>query len=267
MGLLPKLWIKKFQKKIILKTSWLYLVLFSLLLSACSKKNGGNTTQARSLTKVLDQLEENRLDFKSFSSSLKVKVDSDQIPIDRFTLILRMQKDSIIWVSGRMLSIEGVRAQLTPDSFKMVDRINKRYLVGPYSKAQEMLGFPVDFGQLQSMILGNPIILSTDSIKLLSENPYKKLISTQDGLESTLTLEKESNNLVYQRVKDEPNNREGFISFKDYIELQNKPFSQERHMELKGKDKILVDFTFNKIKVNEQTKFPFSISSSYQKME
>ena len=49
---------------------------------------------------------------------------------------IRMQKDSVIWISATaLLGIEAVRLLITPDSFKMINRlISEEYFTLDYNR-------------------------------------------------------------------------------------------------------------------------------------
>ncbi len=68
---------------------------------------------------------------------------------------LRVRRDSAIWLSGSLLGIEGVRALLTPDSVRVVNRLEKTYFVGSYSYLSQLLGVPVAYRQVQAILLGD----------------------------------------------------------------------------------------------------------------
>jgi len=68
---------------------------------------------------------------------------------------LRMKRDSAIWLSGSLLGIEGVRALLTPDSVRVVDRLHKTYFAGDYAYLSQLLNVPVTYRQMQDILLGD----------------------------------------------------------------------------------------------------------------
>ncbi|WP_151089371.1 DUF4292 domain-containing protein [Hymenobacter baengnokdamensis] len=77
--------------------------------------------------------------------------DTDQSA--NFTL--RMRRDSAIWLSGSLLGIEGVRALLTPDSVRVVNRLQKTYFAGDYAYLSQLLNVPVSYQQMQAILLGD----------------------------------------------------------------------------------------------------------------
>jgi Domain of unknown function (DUF4292) len=70
-------------------------------------------------------------------------------------LSLRMRRDSIIWVSAGLAGIEGVRAVLTHDSVRVMNRLDKTYFSGGYDYLSKLLNVPVSFAQMQALLLGD----------------------------------------------------------------------------------------------------------------
>ena len=68
---------------------------------------------------------------------------------------LRIKRDSAIWLSGSLLGIEGVRALLTADSVRVVNRLQKTYFAGDYAYLSQLLNVPVTYKQMQDILLGD----------------------------------------------------------------------------------------------------------------
>ena len=74
-----------------------------------------------------------------------------------FNAFIRLQKDKMIWISiNALLGIEAFRAIITPDSVKVLNKLDKVYQLKSVSYLQEMSHLPFDFNTLQSIVLGNP---------------------------------------------------------------------------------------------------------------
>lgn len=73
-----------------------------------------------------------------------------------FTAILRLKKDSLLWVSvSPFLGIEMARICLTPDSIKVMNRMERSYFVADIAYLEQMTGAPIGFDMLQSVLCGN----------------------------------------------------------------------------------------------------------------
>lgn len=64
---------------------------------------------------------------------------------------LRMQCDSVIWVTGTKL-IELGRAKCTPDSVFIYVKLRNLYYKGTYADIKKKIGYETDFATLQQMV-------------------------------------------------------------------------------------------------------------------
>src|SRR6202171_6194088 len=68
------------------------------------------------------------LECKTFSAKLKVHYESSDGKDYEFNAFIRLQKDKIIWISiNALLGFEAFRAVITPDSVKVLNKLDKVY--------------------------------------------------------------------------------------------------------------------------------------------
>ena len=92
-------------------------------------------------------------EWMSAKMSGELKVESGELP---FTGVLRMQRDSVIWISAASLfGMEAVRTLITNDSIVVINRLDKTYLAEPVETFRESLQTPLTLQECQSMLLGN----------------------------------------------------------------------------------------------------------------
>src|SRR5688572_15068367 len=85
----------------------------------------GNTLEdtLRFIGEAFDGIKKNHIDFTSFSAKIEVDYEDAEGKKYDVTAHVRMLKDSVIWISVRaILGIEGLRAYITRDSVKMLDK-------------------------------------------------------------------------------------------------------------------------------------------------
>ncbi len=62
----------------------------------------------------------------------------------------------MIWVSvTALLGLEGARVLVTPDSIKIINRLDATYLKKPFSYVNQYAGSQVNYQALEAMIMGN----------------------------------------------------------------------------------------------------------------
>lgn len=85
---------------------------------------------------------------------------------------MRIRKDSAIYVSvAPILGIEVARALITPDSVRVISRMESTYYYGDLGALSKMFNADVDFYMLQALILGNDFPHFRTDQFLLKDDP------------------------------------------------------------------------------------------------
>jgi len=112
---------------------------------------GGNKKENLRPAKLYRKLVENKFEYENlslkFSAELKVGEESEE-----FSGIIRMQKDTAIWISLRSYNIEGARLLITKDSVKFLNRMEKTFYVGDFEFIKNRFQMDMDYNMLQSII-------------------------------------------------------------------------------------------------------------------
>src|SRR5262249_48048765 len=96
-----------------------------------------------------------RLDFTTFSAKIDVDYEDGDSKKYNVTAHVRMYRDSVIWVSiTAILGIEGLRAYITKDSVRLLDKQNKIYTARSLAYLQEVSDLPLDLLSLQELLIG-----------------------------------------------------------------------------------------------------------------
>jgi Domain of unknown function (DUF4292) len=144
--------------------SLLTLLTLSLLLVSCKGiKRGANAAlKDRSAEYLLKKIEQSKVDASWLDAKAKLDFVSDEFSISA-TAYIRMKKDSAIWIVGKKFGIEGIRALVTRDSVYYLNRLEEQYFVKDISFLQKQFNLPMDFYDLQDILLGNAILLPDES--------------------------------------------------------------------------------------------------------
>ncbi|MDR1005913.1 MAG: DUF4292 domain-containing protein [Bacteroidales bacterium] len=70
---------------------------------------------------------------------------------------LRMQKDSLIWMSVTGFGFEAMRLLLRQDSVFAIDKLQKRVLIGDYNSFEQQFGIPITYSIAQKVLLDTAI--------------------------------------------------------------------------------------------------------------
>ncbi|MBK5269628.1 MAG: DUF4292 domain-containing protein [Bacteroidia bacterium] len=213
-----------------------------------------------------EQLGKNTIDFKAFSAKLDVSYVDGGDKNFNVTAHLRMYKDSVIWVTiTGLLGIEGLRAYITRDSVKLLDKQNKIYTLRSLSYLQEVSDLPLDLSSLQDLLIGNPVFFDSDIVSYSKSDNTISLLNYGDFFKNLLTL---SLNGLIQSTKlddlDEMRNRTCYLTYDDYENKKGINFSTRRSISIAEKKKLDIKLNFKQYEFNETLSFPFSIPKNYK---
>lgn len=214
------------------------------------------------------QLLHNRIDFKTFSAKMDVDYRDASGKKSSVTAHLRMVKDSVIWImiSGPF-GIEGLRALITSDTIRVLDKQNKTYTVRSVAYLQEMTDLPLDLGSLQDLLIGNPVFLDNNIVSYKKTDNAISLLDMGKFFKNLLTISNDKKIILNSKLNDVDalRNRTCFLTYADYVDNDGFSFSKERAISVTEKNKIDIKLQFKQYSFNETLSFPFSVSSKYKR--
>ncbi len=104
--------------------------------------------------KLYKYLEENKFEFNNLTLKFSAEIFSAESS-ETFSGIIRMQKDSIIWISLRSYNIEGARICITQDSVKYLNRLDNTYYLGDFSFFTDKFQIDLDYNAIESILTNN----------------------------------------------------------------------------------------------------------------
>jgi hypothetical protein len=181
--------------------------------------------------------------------------------------IIRIRRDSAIWVSLRKLGFEVGRTLILKDSFFYLNRLNNVFEAHPISFIKEKYQLPGDFLHLQALLLGNaPIDDSSDFIVTKKESFEWQLQKSMDN--GTLSLAWDFNNKRISAMDwGQPSSNKYFkMKFGDYKALESKQqFSYFRDLNIQSAEtgNLHVVLSFNQVQFNLPVSLRFDIQQRY----
>ena len=269
------------------KNLYLLLGLSFFLLDACrstkkiqtaiSKKdtaqvvmtNDSNFDSARFIKNVVSKLDNNYIDFNTFSGKVKVEYRGGDGKDYDFNAFLRMQKDSVIWVSiNAALGIEAFRILITPDSVKVLNKLDKVAQFRSLSYLQEVTQLPIDFHTLQDIIIGNPVYFDRNNI--VSVKSYDNAISMSSVgnlFKHFITVSNTDYVVLNSKLDDrEPGrSRTAVLEYNDYETKGNLHFSTKRKISVAEKSTLEVTLDYKQYDFNQTLGYPFSVPKNYKR--
>ncbi|MGI8581622.1 MAG: DUF4292 domain-containing protein [Chitinophagaceae bacterium] len=219
---------------------------------------------------LLGTLSSNRINFKTFSAKIKVEYEDSKGKKPDVTANIRMQKDSIIWVSivgnFAFITVEAFRIMITRNHVTILNKLEKRVEEHPFTFIESIAKIPLDFKTLQDLIVGNPIFLG-DKVVAYKVTENRMLLSTVGKyFKNLLTLS--ANNSLIERSKlddlDVTLNRTGDLTYSDYENKSGVFFSTNREVTVAEKTKVDIKLNFKQYDFNTELSYPFSIPKNFK---
>ena len=128
-----------------------------VLFTSCKAKKAvleGDVDASISTRKIIQNHYASALDFQTMSG--KVKIDYQEGESNQgVTVSLRMKKDEAIWVSAPL----GIfKAYITPERVSFYNKLEGEYFDGDFAYLTELLGYEMDFGKVQNVLIGNTVL-------------------------------------------------------------------------------------------------------------
>jgi hypothetical protein len=252
--------------------SHLLLLLFSLFITfSCSKKTVlVKSSNEESVKRTLEELKVKNFDFDYFSSRAKIMVEDGNNKING-KVNIRIKRDSLIWMSVTPgLGIEVIRAKITTDSIHVINYMEKTYNVYDYKYINNLLNMEVNFGVLQSIIVGNMPFSKHEADEVNSDSSGFVLKQNSGLFSIDNTIEPGNMKLKKLRIVENPTKNSIDIEYKDFQPIDEEVFPYQSQINLKyrrGKQLKNAQILLNHIKAeltNKELSFPFSVPSKYE---
>lgn len=210
----------------------------------------------------------NLIGFTTFSGKIEVDYEDAEGKKYNVNAHIRMYKDSVIWVviTGA-LGIEGLRALITPDSVKMLDKQNKSYIARSVSYLQDVTELPLGLSSLQNLLIGNPIFLDSNIVSYNKSADAISLMSIGEFFKNLFTIRETDKLMQSSKLDDldEQRNRTCYLTYSDYENKKGVNFSTERDINVAEKKRLDIKLNFKQYDFNETLSFPFSVPKNYKR--
>lgn len=216
---------------------------------------------------VYQGIKKNHIDFRTFSGKMKVNFDDSRGKNNDFNAFIRIKKDSMIWVSiNAALGIEAFRIQITPDSVKVMNKIDKEIQLRSVNYLQEVTKIPFNFYQLQDLLVGNPVFLDSEFVSYQQSPTAISLISAGKIFKNLLTVASKDKLIQSSKLDDvvPGRSRTAYITYGGYTPRDGIVFATDRVIVASEKSKIEINMEFKQFSFNEQLNFPFPIPKNYK---
>jgi hypothetical protein len=221
------------------------------------------------IKKVWDTIRKNTIEFQTFSAKIKVDFEgSDGKKNPPFNAFVRLKKDSIIWVNiNAALGFDAFRVLITPDSVKVINKLNRTVQLRSVGYLQELTKIPMTFSDLQNLLIGNPIFLDSNINSYKKDDKTISLISLGILFKHLLTVNKDDFTLQHSKLDDVDaiRARTAYLTYGDYQSKNGYHFSTHRKITVSEKSKLDIEMEFKQFDFNVDLSFPFTIPKNYKR--
>jgi hypothetical protein len=232
---------------------------------------------------LFEQLKKNELHYNSISLKFTVEanIDNDNKSFSGLAYVIR---DSVIWLSITKFGLEAARFYITPDSAKMINRLNNTYFIGDFEYVSTLFNIDFDYDMLQAIIIGNDFsYYDNDVFKASIDNKAYKLSTigrrklkkyviheneAQRVLIQDIWLDPETFKIIHISMKEVKQENRKFDSFYyEFIDVDGQRFPSKMKVEINDTKKILVDIVFTRTTLNAVDNIPFRIPDTYTRVQ
>jgi hypothetical protein len=244
------------------------LLLFTVFIFSCKSKKNIVSPTATANSKIVkadfSKIEANQAKFVTFSTKAATNLTINDKNYD-VTLNLRIKKGEAIWASVTYIAgVEVARAMITPDSLKIMDRINNEYIKKPFNYLHKFSNDEIDYNALEAVLVGNclPFALKNNST-----------INQKDG---NTTITGQTNQMIYQLVLNQllkpqstllvsdTNQQKLEVDITSFQEVFKQIIAKTISLSSVAQDKsVKLMMDYDKTQLNQPVDFPFNVPKRF----
>lgn len=249
----------------LLKSSCLFCITVFLVSCIAPKLTTEVKAKKHTTAFLLEKLESNKIDYNWFGAKAKIRFESEKEKAS-FTALIRMKKDSLIWITLKKMNVEGARVQISPEFIEILDHQKYSYTKKPFRYLKDEFGLELSFQELQDLIVGNPILYEKESlISVVLEN--QNVLKTPESQKNVLKLFLNPSFFLLNELRGSMNNNSISIAYSDYemINQEQIPATKDIYIDSDGVGHISLKMTLSSIVLDQSQKMNFEIPNSYTK--
>ena len=249
------------------------------LLAACKSKTvttGSATGITKSEEAVFSAVLARTFRFNTFSARIRLEIQLPEKNMSSRAHLKMIHNDCIQLSIQPLPGMEMFRIELTKDSAKIIDRMNKCYMTESYEKMKGKTKIDFNFYNLQSLFTNNIFLPGENEVSIrqlqrfrMAKNPGTIRLVTNDDAGLLYTFIADKDEKLLSTILHDPN--ETYIFTCEYLHFQrvNKqrfPFQMKAGLRSDDKTQGMVKLTFSKPEVDIPVKTDFKIPSGYKRI-
>lgn len=228
-----------------------------------------NSKERTYATSIYNKLKNQKINFQTFSSKLSLSIESSKLS-QSASGNLRIEKDKRIWISVTgPFGIEVFRALITPDSIRLLDKLQNKVVYRNISYIQQIIKLPLDFYDLQDLLMGNAILTNGELVSYKSTEGFIQLFLKESSYTNTVTIQEMSadelqlNNFKIQEISG---NRNSQVFYMNYSKTGDQYFPLEKSVQVNdGNDRTHLQIQYKEPVFNQPLTFPFNVPGNFSR--
>jgi hypothetical protein len=180
-------------------------------------------------------------------------------------LELAARKDQYIWFNAKAFGLVNVaRVMLKPDSIRIIDLVNKKYISASYNYLNRFIKAPLSFTEMQNLVFGNGLFdPSIENSSLDTANNILVLISQIGDMRQRVTYTPELKTKSVW-LNEQSNSREMSIKYGSFELFNENMVASDILINIEGEKKVECRFTLSNFATEIKQEPSFNVPKSYK---
>ncbi|WP_207421973.1 DUF4292 domain-containing protein [Desertivirga brevis] len=213
---------------------------------------------------LIDSLKAKQPSFNTLSikakADLKINNSSNDV-----SMSIRIKNNETIWLSITAIAgLEVARALITPDSIKIMNRLQNEYTRKPFSYIYQFTSRQINFNAIQGLFTAN-VISGTlaESATLEHEGSQLQVKGELSGLLYKM-LFNSRRNLIQNQLSDNANSQNLNVTYDNFGTIKDQELPQTVNINSVANNKnISIALRYNSISIDESVDFPFNVPKRF----
>lgn len=248
----------------------LALLLLVITSAGCSRKISPSASTVASNIVPNDSLSIEEIDFDYLHGKGRM-ILKDGNKENEVKAVIRVKKDSVIWMNFTVIGLQGGRALINRDSITVMNNVKNEYFVFDYKELSKKFKFEINYDVIQAAMLGNLLMKRTPG-DTVERKTASYLLNQQSGTVDVLNYISAST-MKIQKVELKENNTHNslVINYANFQPLDTKQFPYDGTISLfykaaAGLLNTTIIFEYSKVEVGDkELRFPFNIPKKYDR--
>ena len=220
--------------------------------------------KAGSEAEILSRISKKQVDYNTaiIKAKADLRIDNNDNEVG---MNIRMEKGKAIWVSVTAIAgLEVARALITPDSIKILNKLESTYIKKSFNYVHRFVNTKVDFAALQSLFIGNAMdgTLATTSTTDVNGG-QTKIKGDLSGL-AYLLIFNANNNLIQSNLNDRAASQTLSVNYAEHRKVSNEEIPHVISIKSNVASKnVAIDLNYSSVSLNEPVEFPFNVSKRF----